>query len=126
LLLVIVAIVIAQLVGSGGLVPTAIGAVLPLPLLVCTLIVAGRATRPPMVAPQVYQAITMVVAFAIIYLYQAGDTWVLTVAFMAGAMLGVGFIISLPYLRWQLKRHPWLIHDDPRTYGATLIRPGGD
>jgi len=41
---------------------------------------------------------------------------------MTGASWGVGLVLALPFFRWQLRRHPWLIHDRARLSGATLIR----
>jgi hypothetical protein len=119
---VIVAILVAQLVGPGGAVPSAVGAAFPSPWLVGSLLVAGRPSRPRRFTDKQLQALTMTLSFIVIYLNQAGYTWVLTVAFMAGAGWGVVFVLTIPYFRWQLRRHPWLIHDRARVSGATLIR----
>jgi hypothetical protein len=122
LLVVVVAVVIAQFVGPGGAVPTAAGVIFPLPWLVGALAVAGRPSRPPRFSPKHLNALTMSAAFGVIYLNQAGHAWVITAVFMAGAAWGMGLILTLPFMRWQLKRHPWLIHDRARVAGATLTR----
>ena len=122
LLVVVVAVVVAQVVGPGGVVPTAVGALIPLPWFGSAVVVAGRPSRGRMVAPKRLQALTMLAAFAGIYLIQAGFMWVLTVVFMTAAVWGGGLIVTLPYFRWQLTRHPWLVHDRARVSGATLMR----
>lgn len=122
LLVVIVAVVVAQVVGPGGAVPRAVGVLIPLPWFGIAVITAGRPSRARLVHPQRLQALTMATAFAAIYLFQAGFTWVITVVFMTAAVWGVGIIVILPYFRWQLRRHPSLVHDRARVSGATLAR----